>query len=77
MPQGRIIVGANDAMDPARFDRVNWTASNGEIDYMVDNVAFMREMLPKSVDLAVDMHGRYDTGTGKRVAKALEPFRLL
>jgi galactonate dehydratase len=67
----------DDANDPARWDRVNWTASNGEIDHMVDNVAFARELLPKRADLAVDMHGRYDMTTGKRVAKALEPFRLL
>ena len=28
------------------------------------------------MDLACDMHGRYDAPTGKKVAKALEPFRL-
>jgi galactonate dehydratase len=64
-------------MDPARFDRVNWTANNAEIDHMVDKVKFMRESLPKNVELAVDMHGRYDLGTAKRVAKELEPFRLV
>ena len=32
---------------PARFDRVNWTANNAEIDHMVDKVAFVRESLPK------------------------------
>ncbi len=70
-------IDIDNAMDPARFDRVNWTASNGEVDHMVERVAYMREVLPKDIDLAVDMHGRYDMGTGKRVAKALEPFRLL
>ncbi len=64
------------AGDPARFDRVNWTANNAEIDHMVDKVAFMRESLPKTIELAVDMHGRYDLGTAKRVAKELEPFKL-
>lgn len=63
--------------DPSRFDRVNWTASNGEIDRMVKEVAFVRENLGKRVDLAVDMHGRYDATTGKRVAIELEPFKLL
>ena len=63
--------------DPARFDRVNWTASNGEIDNMVAKVAYAREQFPKQMDIAADMHGRYDTTTGKRVAKAMEPFRLL
>lgn len=65
------------ARDPARFDRVNWTASNGEIEHMVAKVQYAREVLPKRIDLAVDMHGRYDATTGKRVAKELEAFKLL
>jgi galactonate dehydratase len=67
----------DNAADPARFDRVNWTASNGEIEHMVAKVAFARELYPKQVDLAADMHGRYDATTGKRVAKEMEPFKLL
>ena len=70
-------IDIDDGRDPARFDRVNWTANNAEIDHMVDKVAFMRESLPKRVELAADMHGRYDAGTGKRMARELEPFKLL
>jgi len=70
-------IDIDNGLDPARFDRVNWTANNVEIEHMVDKAAFMREMLPKNVDLAVDMHGRYDVGTAKRVAKELEPFKLM
>ncbi len=67
----------DDARDPARFDRVNRTASNGEIDRMVKEVRHIREKLPPSIDLAVDMHGFYDAPTGKRVAQELESFHLL
>jgi len=70
-------IDVDDAADPARFDRVNWTANNAEIDHMVDKVRFMRESLPKSIELAVDMHARYDLGTAKRFAKEVEPFRLV
>ncbi len=70
-------IDIDDGGDPARFDRVNWTANNAEVDHMLDKVRFMREALPKSIELAVDMHGRYDLGTAKRVAKELEPFRLM
>ena len=70
-------IDIDNANDPDRFDKVNWTANNAEIDHMVDKVAFMRESLPKRIDLAVDMHGRYDLGTAKRMAKELEPFKLL
>jgi len=45
---------------PLRWDKVNRTASNAEIDRMVKRVAFAREAFEKRVDLAVDMHGQYD-----------------
>lgn len=70
-------IDLDDAADPARFDKVNWTASNGEIDRMVSWVNHVRQSIPKEMDLACDMHGRYDATTGKRVAVALEPYRLL
>jgi galactonate dehydratase len=70
-------IDLDEARDPARFDSVNWTASNGEIDRMVKWVAHVRESIPKEMDLACDMHGRYDAPTGKKVAKELEPFRLM
>ncbi len=70
-------IDIDDRDDPARFDRVNWTASNAEVEHMLAKVAFARELFPKNVDLAVDMHGRYDATTGKRVAKELEDFKML
>jgi galactonate dehydratase len=70
-------IDIDNARDPARFDAVNWTASNGEIDRMVTWVRHVRDSIPKQMELAVDMHGRYDAATGKRVAIALEPYRLL
>lgn len=70
-------IDLDDARDPARFDKVNWTASNGEIDRMVSWVKHVRESIPKEMELACDMHGRYDAVTGKQVAIAVEPFRLL
>jgi len=66
----------DDFKDPGRFDRVNWTASNAEIDHMVDKVAFMRESLPKCIELAADMHGRYDVGTGKTMAAEFYPMTI-
>ncbi len=70
-------IDLDDARDPARWDRVNWTASNGEIDRMVKWVSHVHESIPADMALACDMHGRYDATTGKKVAKALEPFRLM
>src|SRR4051795_2284858 len=54
-------IDLDEARDPARFDAVNWTASNGEIDRMVSWVRHVRDSIPKQMDLAADMHGRYDS----------------
>jgi galactonate dehydratase len=70
-------IDLDDARDPARWDTFNWTATNGEIDRMVKWVSSVREKIPDYMALACDMHGRYDAPTGKKVAKALEPFRLM
>lgn len=70
-------IDIDDAMDPSRLDRVNWTASNAEIDHMLAKIRFTRELYPKNFDLAVDMHARYDATTGKRVAREVEPFKLM
>lgn len=63
--------------DPNRFDRVNWTANNAEIDRMVKWVQHTRDQIGMNIDLGADMHARYDAVTGKRMAKAVEPFRLM
>jgi galactonate dehydratase len=70
-------IDIDDRNDPMRWDKVNWTASNGEIESMLRKVAYVRDSFDKRVDLAVDMHGRYDMTTGKRVAAELERFKLL
>jgi galactonate dehydratase len=70
-------IDIDEPNNPYRWDKVNWTASNAEIDYMVDKIRFVREFLPARLDLAVDCHGRFDMTTGKRIAKEVEPFRLL
>jgi len=70
-------IDLDDARDPARWDSYNWTASNGEIDRMVKWVSSVHDRIPADMALACDMHGRYDAATGKKVAKALEPFRLM
>ena len=70
-------VDIDDAGDRNRFDRVNWTANNAEVDRMVKWIEHVKGMIPASLELAVDMHGRYDAGTGKKVAKLMEPFRLV
>ena len=60
-----------------RNDKWNWHASGDEIHWMVERVAAVREAVGPSIDLAIDMHGRYDIASGIAVARAMEPFGLL
>lgn len=67
----------DQANDPKKHDRYNWTASPGELQRMVDQVSGAREAVGPDVDICIDMHGRYDAITGEEVAKRLEPLRLM
>lgn len=67
----------DQANDPSRYDAYNWTASPGELQRMVDQVAAAREEVGPNIDLCCDMHGRYDLPTAKRVAELMEPFNLM
>jgi galactonate dehydratase len=60
-----------------RTDAWNWHASPGEVEWMAERVAAVREAVGPSIDLAIDMHGRYDIASGIAVARAMEPYKLL
>ncbi|HET8626349.1 MAG TPA: mandelate racemase/muconate lactonizing enzyme family protein [Thermomicrobiales bacterium] len=60
-----------------RTDPWNWHATGPEVAWMVERVAAVRDAIGPNVDLAVDMHGRYDIASGIAVARAMEPFNLL
>ena len=67
----------DQAGDPGKYDRYNWTASPMELRRMVDQMSAAREAVGPDVDICVDMHGRYDAPTGERVAKLMEPLNLM
>lgn len=67
----------DQANDPNKYDRFNWTASPGELQRMYDQMAAARKEVGPNIDICADMHGRYDVTTGERVAKMLEPLGLM
>lgn len=67
----------DDLQSPAKKDAFNHTVSRRELDAMVAKVAAVREALGPHVDLAMDLHGRYDASSGARIAQALEPYDLM
>ncbi|WP_339867256.1 mandelate racemase/muconate lactonizing enzyme family protein [uncultured Algoriphagus sp.] len=67
----------DDARDPNKYDRFNWTASPAEVDRMYNAIAAVREEVGPNIDICVDMHGRYDAVTGMKMAKAYEPLNLM
>lgn len=72
-----IKIDIDDHNNPYKLDSWNWSITPGELQSMVDKVAVVREAVGPNIDVAVDMHGRYDTHSAMRVAKALEPYNLL
>jgi galactonate dehydratase len=67
----------DSATDPNKFDRYNWTASNAELERMYESIAAVRKAVGPHIDICVDMHGRYDAPTGRKVAKMMEPLNLM
>jgi galactonate dehydratase len=67
----------DQANDPNKYDRFNWTASPAEVQRMVDQMTAAREAVGPNIDICADMHGRYDAPTGQRVAIRLEPLNLM
>ena len=67
----------DEAGDPNKFDRVNWTASMREIERMENCVAAARKQVGNKLEICCDMHGRYDAPSGRAAAKALEPYKLM
>lgn len=63
--------------DPDKYDRYNWTASQGELQRMYDQLAAVRQAVGPKIDIAVDMHGRYDLNTALAISKRVENLNLL
>lgn len=67
----------DDADDPHKRDPWNGSVTPREVDRMVNLVAAVREAVGDGVDLAMDMHGRYDISAAIAIARAMEPYRLM
>jgi galactonate dehydratase len=67
----------DDASDPGKLDRYNWSVGIRELDRMVAQIAAIREAVGPDVDICVDCHGRFDEPAGHKIAKAMEPFNLM
>jgi len=67
----------DQANDPNKYDRYNWTASRAELQRMVDQMIATRQAVGPNIDICADMHGRYDAPTAQQVAKLMEPINLM
>jgi galactonate dehydratase len=67
----------DEANDPNKYDRYNWTTSEGEVQRMFDQIAAVREAVGPKIDICLDMHGRYDLVSAQAVAKRLEPLHVM
>ena len=67
----------DDVYGELRHDDWNRTLNNAQIARMVRQVAVIREAVGPDIDLAIDMHARFDLPSAIRAAQALEQFNLL
>lgn len=67
----------DDVYGELRHDDWNRSLNNAQIARMVDQVGVIREAVGPHIDLAIDMHARFDLPSSIRAAQALEQFSLL
>jgi gluconate/galactonate dehydratase len=58
-------------------DPHNRVLNNRAIDHMVGLIGAVHDAVGKDTDIAVDCHWRYNASDAVKIARALEPFRLL
>jgi galactonate dehydratase len=67
----------DDVFGSLRVDDWNRALSHRQIDRMVGQVGAIRDAVGPDIDLAIDMHARFDVPSAIRAARALEPFDLM
>ena len=67
----------DDAGNPHKLDAWNWSVSPGELEIMVEQAYQIRAAVGTQMDLAIDLHGRYDATAGMKVAQAVEELNLM
>ncbi len=67
----------DDVTGPLHRDFFSGAISPKEHEAMVARVAAVREAVGPDVEVAIDMHGRFDVPSAIRFARAVEPFDLL
>ena len=70
-------IDIDNSRNPHKLDRWNWSVSPKEHGSMVAFVAAVRKAVGSEIDLAVDMHARYDASAARKIASALEDFDLM
>ncbi len=72
-----IKLDVDDVTGPLHRDFFSGAISPKEHGAMVARVAAVREAVGDGIEVAVDMHGRFDVPSSIRFARAVEPFDLL
>ena len=67
----------DDGNRPEKIDRWNWTVHPAELEVIVAEAHEIREAVGADMDLAIDLHGRYDATAVVKVAHALEDLNLM
>ncbi len=66
-----------DVPNPHTLDTHSGTLTHAEVKFMAGLVDAVREAVGDTVDLAFDLHWRYNVSDAQRLAHALEPYGLM
>ncbi|WP_273888086.1 mandelate racemase/muconate lactonizing enzyme family protein [Rubrobacter naiadicus] len=66
-----------DVPNPHTMDTHSGTLTHSEVGFMVSLVEAVREAVGDTVDIAFDLHWRYDVSDALRLACELEPYGLM
>jgi galactonate dehydratase len=67
----------DDINNPDKLDIWNWSVTPKELDGMIRRVAAVRDAVGPEIDIAIDMHARYNIDAACKFAQAMEPFNLM
>ena len=65
----------DDAANPHKLDPWNWSVTPGELESIIEQAHEIREAVGPLMDLAIDLHGRYDATAGMKIAHGVEGAR--
>ncbi|MEE2658254.1 MAG: mandelate racemase/muconate lactonizing enzyme family protein [Candidatus Latescibacterota bacterium] len=67
----------DDASRPEKLDPWNWSVTPAELEAIISEAFEIRDIIGAQMDLAFDLHGRYDVVAGQKIAQGVQDLDLM